>query len=338
MNEPRPPSASKNDWQTRIGRRLRLRDLHILSAVVQWGSMAKAASHLRMTQPSVSEAIAQLEDALRVRLLDRSPRGVEPTIYAEALLKRGLVVFDELQQGIRDIEFLADPTQGEVRVGCPESLMAGILPAVIDRLSRRHPKVVVRVLLADSATFELPQLRGREIDVMIGKITEPLIDDDLDVQVLFEENYVVVAGAQNPWTRRRHVKLADLVNEPWIYMPPNNRISAYLAEAFSTKGLEVPRESVTAFSMHLRHDLLATGRYLTMMPESLLRFNARRWSSLKILPIDLGLRPRQCVLITLRHRTLSPVVRLLIEHIQAVGKEVAATIGKRLPNRSPRRR
>ena len=103
-------------WESRIGRRLKLRDLHILSAVVQWGSMAKAASHLAMSQPAVSEAIANLEDALRVRLLDRSSRGIEPTIYAHALVKRGPVVFDELRPGIRAIELVATPAAGEVRV------------------------------------------------------------------------------------------------------------------------------------------------------------------------------------------------------------------------------
>jgi DNA-binding transcriptional LysR family regulator len=311
-------SMPSNEWDRRLGQRLRLRDLHILSTVVQWGSMAKAAAHLRMTQPSVSEAIAKLEDALRVRLLDRGPRGVEPTIYADALMKRGHVVFDELRQGIRDIEFLADPTKGEVRVGCPESLTAGVLPAIIDRLTRQLPKVVVRMMLADTATFEFPQLRGRSIDLMLGKITEPLMDEELNVEVLFEEPYLVVAGAQSRWARRRKVELADLVHEPWIYMPPNNRISSYLAEAFETRGLPVPVESVSGFSMHLRADLLATGRYLTMMPASLLRFNGQRWASLQVLPIDLGLRPRQCVLITLKNRTLSPVVRLFIEHTRAV--------------------
>lgn len=86
-------------WENRIGRRLRLRDLHILSVVVQWGSMAKAATHLAMSQPAVSEAIASLEATLRVRLLDRSSRGIEPTIYARALMKRGDAVFDELREG-----------------------------------------------------------------------------------------------------------------------------------------------------------------------------------------------------------------------------------------------
>jgi DNA-binding transcriptional LysR family regulator len=141
------------EWERRIGRRLRLRDLHILSTVVQWGSMAKAAEHLAVSQPAVSDAIANLETALAVRLLDRSPRGVEPTIYAEALLKRGDVVFDELRQGIRDIEFLTNPAAGEVRIGCPES-HAFVSSAIIDRLSRRYPDVVVHVVTAQPATLE----------------------------------------------------------------------------------------------------------------------------------------------------------------------------------------
>ena len=138
------------DWEGRIGRRVRLRDLHILSAVVRWGSMAKAASHLAMSQSAISESIASLEDALRVRLLDRNSQGIEPTIYADALLKRGHVVFDELKQGIKDIEFLADPTAGEVRIGCPEFLSVWLLPTVIDRFSRKYSRVTVRVFQPDT--------------------------------------------------------------------------------------------------------------------------------------------------------------------------------------------
>jgi DNA-binding transcriptional LysR family regulator len=111
------------DWESQIGRRLRLRDLHIFFAVVQSGSMAKAAAHLRVTQPSVSKAIGDLEAALGVRLFDRSPRGVYPTNYGEALLKCGSAVFDELRQGIRNIEFLADPAAGELRIGCLSSIL-----------------------------------------------------------------------------------------------------------------------------------------------------------------------------------------------------------------------
>jgi len=91
----------KIDWESRIGRRLRLRDLHVFYTVVQHGSMAKAAVQLGVSQPAVSEVIADLEHALGVRLLDRSSQGVEPTMYGDALLKRSIAVFDELKQGIR---------------------------------------------------------------------------------------------------------------------------------------------------------------------------------------------------------------------------------------------
>src|SRR5262245_5082497 len=123
-----PMAPTVSDWEHRLAQRFKLRDLHILATVVRWGSMAQAAKHLSMSQPAISESIATLESTLRVKLLDRSPSGVEPTIYANALLKRGAAVFDELLQGIRDIESLADPSAGEVRVGCPETLTAGLLP------------------------------------------------------------------------------------------------------------------------------------------------------------------------------------------------------------------
>src|SRR5215470_8067809 len=123
------------DWEARIGRRLGLRDLHVFFTVVQRGSMAKAAQQLNVTQPAVSKAIGDLEHTLGVRLLDRRPQGVEPTIYGHALLKRGNAVFDELKQSIRDIEFLADPTVGEVRFGCPETLAGAVLLPAIRQFS-----------------------------------------------------------------------------------------------------------------------------------------------------------------------------------------------------------
>src|SRR6266853_1683200 len=96
--------AKTVDWESRIGRRVRLRDLHVLSAVIQRGSMAKAAAQLGVTQSAVSQVIADLEYALGVRLLDRSSRGVEATIYGSILLRRSSAAFDELRHGIQEID------------------------------------------------------------------------------------------------------------------------------------------------------------------------------------------------------------------------------------------
>ena len=85
--------ARLTNWENQIGRRLRLRDLHVLFVVAERGSMAKAAAELGISQPSVSDVVANLEHTLGVRLFDRSPHGVEPTTYGHALLKRGLAAF-----------------------------------------------------------------------------------------------------------------------------------------------------------------------------------------------------------------------------------------------------
>src|SRR5919197_4559897 len=80
-------------WSDRVGRRLKLRDLHIVLAVAKSGSMGKAAADLAISQPSVSKAIADVEHAVGLRLLDRGPRGIEPTIYGRALVSCGTAVF-----------------------------------------------------------------------------------------------------------------------------------------------------------------------------------------------------------------------------------------------------
>jgi DNA-binding transcriptional LysR family regulator len=79
----------------RIGRRVRLRDLHILLTVVEHGSMARAATYLNVTQPAISDAVATLESAIGVRLLDRSRKGVEPTAYGAVLLKFGRLAIED---------------------------------------------------------------------------------------------------------------------------------------------------------------------------------------------------------------------------------------------------
>ena len=128
------------EWAYRVGRRVKLRDLHILLAVAQWGGISKAAEHLAISHPAVSKTISDLERTLGVRLFDRGPAGVEPTTYAHALLKCGATIFDELRHGLKQVEYLSDPTTGELRIGSTSALMTGFIPAVIDRPTRANPR------------------------------------------------------------------------------------------------------------------------------------------------------------------------------------------------------
>jgi len=311
-------AKARTDWDSRIGRRLTLRDLHILSSVARWGSMAKAASHLSTTQSVVSDAIANLESALGVRLLDRSAKGVEPTVYAKTLLKRTDVVFDELRAGVKDIEALASSTSGEVRIACPEFLAGGLIPDAVDGFSRLYPDIVCRVTDVDSTTLEFRQLQERSADLMVARVPASFSDDDLSVEILFDDPHVIVVGADSPWAGRRSVTLADLAGEPWI-IPASLIVRDILAEAFEAERLKVPDGRIVSSFVLMRNHLLATGRFLTVLPVSVLQYNARQWG-LRALPIKLGGRPRPIAIVMLKNRSVSPSVRLFVEHLRGTAK------------------
>jgi DNA-binding transcriptional LysR family regulator len=307
------------DWHARIGRRLRLRDLHVLSTVAELGSMAKAGARLGVSQPAVSEVIANLEHAVGAQLLDRTPKGVVPTIYGRALLKRSVAAFDELRQGIRDIEFMSDAATGELRLACPESIAAAVLPPVIEQLSRKYPHVALHVTQVKNPTQQFSELRERNLDLVLARLLpSPASDtlDDLNVDVLFNDRLVIAVGTESPWARRRRIALADLVDEPWVLTPAETWNSFLLEEAFRAAGLPMPRMSIVAFSLHLRIHLLTTGRYVTAFPNSVLGLNEKRFS-LKALPVEIPARPWPIAIVTLRNRTLSPVVGVFIESVRA---------------------
>lgn len=304
-------------WQDRIGRRVKLRDLHILTIVAQAGSMAKAAQQLGISQPSVSEAVADLEHAIGHRLLDRNPQGVQPTIYGAAILQRSLAVFDELRQGIRDVEFLADSSVGELSIASPETLTAGFVPAVISELHHHHPRLVFKVTQANTVTLEFDELRKRKVDLALARLTRPLAEVDFDVEPLFQDRLLVVAGANHPLAARRKLKLTDLAEEHWIAIPPEMSAGSFAAEVFGKAGPPIAPPAIISHSQIMRLQLLATGRYVTTMSESAYRYNARS-ERLKALPIDLELPPRTVVAVMLKGRTPSPVAAVFIEHARRV--------------------
>jgi DNA-binding transcriptional LysR family regulator len=310
------------DWTDRIGTRLKLRDLHILLAVVEWGSMADAARHLAVSQPVISRAIAELEHTLGVRLLDRTPRGVEPTVYGRTVLNRGLAVFDELRGSVKDIRFMSDPMAGELRIGSTHAIAAGLLAAILDRLSAQRTRLAFHVKLGDAAMLHHHDLRERHVDLLFGRVVE-LKGDDLNVEVLFEDRLYVVASANNPWTRRRKVTLKDLVQEPWALPPADSYVGGLVVDAFRASGLAVPHVTVASSGMPLTNGLIGTGRFLSILPGSFLRV-VGKGLGFKALPIELPIPPRPVGIVTLKNRTLSPVAALFIDCARTLSKPLAA--------------
>jgi DNA-binding transcriptional LysR family regulator len=306
------------DWDRQVGRRLKLRDLHVFLAVARRGSMAKAAVELNVSQPVVSEVIAGLEHAIGVRLFERSAQGVRPTLYGDALLQGGALALDQLKQTISRIGFLADPTVGELKIGCPETISA-ILPPIFERIHRRHPNIVFHVSEMATPTLHLPQLRDRTLDVAVLRtrwpLPEPALVDDLNIEELFDDETVVIAGLESRWARMRKIDLVDLAEAKWILPPPETTNSVVVMEAFRTRGLQPPAVSFVTYSVTLRTSLLATGRYVSVLPRSMMSLYARRMS-VKVLPIKLAIRKWPVVVATLKNRTLNPVADMFIENLR----------------------
>jgi DNA-binding transcriptional LysR family regulator len=304
-------------WNDRVRRRLRLRDVDILLAVIQTGSMGKAAAALNMSQPAVSKAVAYLEHTLGVRLLDRSRQGVEPTPFGRALVKRGVAMFDELRQGVQDIASLSDPTVGEIRMGGSEHTISAIYSPVIRRLSEQHPRMSFHIVVGDLRTLSR-DLEARHIDFLVSRMYRPPSEEH-SVEMLFEDPLVVVTAPNNPLTRRRKVTLAELLEEPWTLQPHENSFGAFAMDAFRAAGYTPPRITVATTSSNLRGDMLATGRYLSMVPRYWVLL-PRRHPSLRVLPVEFPQTRLDVGIITLKHRSLSRAAELFIDSVRALTK------------------
>jgi len=306
-------------WSGRIGRRLKPRDLHIFIVVAEQRNMARAAEQLAISRPVVSKAISDLEHLLGVRLLDRTANGVEPTIFGEALLRRGLSVFDELRKGIEEIDFLSDPKSGELRIGCTEPIVAGLAAAAIAKHSRVYPNVRFTIQVGNREAL-LRFLHERRCELII--VRRGLDEADIEAIDLFQERLLVVTGRTNTWAGKRRVSLDDLVNEKWIQAPAEIEPGAPTYEAFKAIGQLVPQVTMLSQSHSLRLALLETGRFLTMMPASTLMFGPKI-PFIKVLPIKIRPWREPTAILTLKGRLLSPVASHFVAGVTALCKKFA---------------
>jgi DNA-binding transcriptional LysR family regulator len=309
-------------WERQIGRRVRLSDLFVFFTVVESGSMSKAAARLNVSTPSISEVVANLEHSVGVRLLDRSTQGVLPTAYGEALLKSGEAAFDELRQGVRAIEFLADPTAGELKIGCPDSIIAAVLPPIVEHFRRRHPRVVLHVDIVPSPAIRYPGLRDRKYDLLLARQLTLRPHDqataDLKEEVLFDDPLVVAAGMHSGWARRRRIDLAELIDASWILPAPGSWTHSRLMDAFQIIGLPMPKVTLVTLAWPLVTHFIAKGDFITACARSVARF-----SKLKELPVELPVQPWPVLMVTLKNRTQSPVAGRFMESARVVAKSIA---------------
>lgn len=305
-----------------VSRRIKLRQLNVLLSVMQWGSMARAADHLSVSQPVVSKTIAELESLLGVSLLNRTSQGVEPTIYGSALARRSTGIFNDLRTSIGELEALADPSGGELRIGTTEPMAAGLVSRIVSELLLNHPRVRLHIILGDPPVLQERELRDREIDLMIGHLPNDTAVDHTQLEVLLWERAFVVAGINHKLAHRRKIKLNDLMAETWCLPPPQSFPGSLIGRAFQAGGLGLPRTAVSVHSIQMQNALLATGRFITILPETMMHISAQRLG-IKALPVALPIERTPVAIVTLKDREIPPVGRLFIERARLVARSLA---------------
>jgi DNA-binding transcriptional LysR family regulator len=298
-------------WMDRIGRRVKLRDLHTVMAVADAGSMTKAAEDLAVSYPVVSKTISDLEHTLGVKLFDRSISGVEPTHYGRALLGSGVAVFDEMRKGLQQIESIKQPDSGELRIGSSIVTDAGLLPAIIERFAQDYPRASLQVLHENIAVQQYDNLRSRKAELVFGRLPAVMTESDLVAETLFDEPMTVAAGFESRWAKRRNLKLADLLGEPWVLAEPGSLARSLQDDVFRNSGLEPPPAMVATVSLHLYMRLIETGRWLGLVPASVVRFGGDRLR-LKLLPVKTSPSPAPVGFVTVKDRTLTPLAERFI--------------------------
>lgn len=304
---------------SRIGKRIKLRDLHILQAAAEKGSMAKAATALAITQPAVSYAVADMEHILGVPLLDRTSQGVTPTVYGQVLLERARIVFNELSQGISEIESLADPAVGELRMGTTPP-MSAVASAVFNKLVARYPRMTFTLTIASTDQL-LQALRQRDIELAISRLADFVTDEDLKVDTLFHDELAVICSKRNKWARRRSVALADLMGEPWVFPPAGGFLTKVICGAFKEHGLDIPHAAVTTSSTYALSVLVANGPFLAMHPGAMLTTPNEHP---QLAAVDIRLRSTRgpIGLITLKNRSLSSIARLFLQNAADIANSI----------------
>jgi DNA-binding transcriptional LysR family regulator len=301
----------KIDWVNRVGRNLGLRDLHILLTVAECGSMSKAAAQLGITHSVVSKTIAALELRLDARLLDRNSQGAELTVQGRALLRCGTIVFDELRRGIRETQSVTGAPSGELCIGCAEALTTLILPAIVERFLDGSPDIRLHVIGVNPG-LQFEELRKQSVELLIAELPTSLFEDDLLVESLHDEELAVIAGVSSSWAKRRHIELAELLQEQWIMPPGDSALGSLVATIFNAGNLELPPARLVSASIQLTNSLVSTGTFLAFMPRSAADFSDQVLC-LRLSSPNLSEHRLLTNVISLKHQSLSPLAKIFFD-------------------------
>lgn len=302
--------------------RLKLRQLRLLTAVAEEGTVLKGSQALNIAQPAATKSIKELEDALGVQLFERSSRGVTPTDFGQVMIKHAKLILTQLRHASEEMQSLDEGLSGRVFVGTLLAASPSLLPRSLAVLMARRPGIAITVT---EGTIDrlMPSLRTGDIDVVLGRLSEYREREGLQQELLYLDSISIVVRSGHSLTKRQDLKLADLVDQAWIMPPPQTSLRRQLDFAFRREGLEPPIDVIESISILTNHALLTATDMIAAMPHQVACVQA----GLEILPIAIEAASSRIGATTRANVTPSAAAEYFMEIVREIAAEIREELG-----------
>ncbi|EEJ2567544.1 LysR family transcriptional regulator [Salmonella enterica subsp. enterica serovar Hartford] len=265
-----------------FSQRIRLRHLHTFVAVAQQGTLGRAAETLNLSQPALSKTLNELEQLTGTRLFERGRLGAQLTVSGEQFLTHAVKVLDALNTAGQALNHKEDASADVVRVGALPTAALGILPAAIGRFHQQQKSTSLQVATMNN-TMLLAGLKSGEIDLGIGRMSDPELMGGLNYELLFLESLKLVVRPGHPLLQET-ITLSRVMEWP-VVVSPKGTVPRQNAEALlQSQGCKMPAGCIETLSASLSRQLTVDYDYVWFVPSGAVKEDLRQ-ATLVSLPV-----------------------------------------------------
>ncbi|MNQ85249.1 HTH-type transcriptional regulator GbpR [compost metagenome] len=291
------------------------RQITLLHALGEFGNLRRAAAAMHTTQPAASLLLQQLEERLGVRLFERLPRGMQPTLYGEVMIRYAQGALHEFEHAQAQIAELARGAAGLVRTGSVMGPVPRLLTKAVLAYKRDYPKVRISIEIGTSDTL-LPALLRGDFDVVLGRLPDQSDSQDLAIELFDQgEQMRVIARAGHPLAGSSPLQLADLIALTWILHPIGSPMRRRVESALKAGGMVQALDIVETASILATTAMLEASDMIAVVPNDVAEHYAR-YGMVTVLPVELPISMVNIGLLTLRSRPGSVVLDRLLKYLR----------------------
>ncbi|EPG5795405.1 LysR substrate-binding domain-containing protein [Klebsiella quasipneumoniae subsp. similipneumoniae] len=296
-----------------FSQRIRLRHLHTFVAVAQQGTLGRAAETLNLSQPALSKTLNELEQLTGTRLFERGRLGAQLTLVGEQFLTHAVKVLDALNSAGQALNRKEGLNNDIVRIGALPTAALGILPTVIGQFHKQQKDITLQVATMNN-TMLLAGLKSGEIDIGIGRMSDPELMSGLHYELLFLESLKLVVRPEHPLLQET-VTLSRVMEWP-VVVSPKGTVPRQNAEALlQSQGCKMPAGCIETLSASLSRQLTVDFDYVWFVPSGAVKDDLRR-GVLTALPIATQGAGEPIGILTRVDATLTPGTQTLLSAIR----------------------